>query len=241
MLRYVHGSEDSLDLDVYYVVDELPDIKKIREFCGADPEENRNLIVVKDGVVVDSYMGTPDEINNALLDTYDLHPQTCPLCITRRLERNIILKQMQVVRGIMTTLSRTKYRSIIKPALKQNWSRRVACVNQIRLAEIDYTALGKKRDGTESLKVIAFQIGQGLGLLEGCEFYTKSSMAAKYPKLRPFLYRETGADLKELDEMLQCYMEKINRISYEETDELTTYFPEYGKRYEFKCETEVSV
>lgn len=35
------------------------------------------------------YKGTPDELNNALLETYSLHKQEYPLLITRKVTHNI--------------------------------------------------------------------------------------------------------------------------------------------------------
>ena len=45
LIRYVHGSEDSLDVDVYYVFDEMPDFNACKQFCCADKNENRNIII----------------------------------------------------------------------------------------------------------------------------------------------------------------------------------------------------
>ena len=51
----VHGSEDSLDLDVVYVVPVMPAVRDCHAFCADDPDENRNLVVLRDGVVVDCF------------------------------------------------------------------------------------------------------------------------------------------------------------------------------------------
>lgn len=120
--KYIHGSEDSLDTDVYYVVKELPSFSECRAFCSANKEENRNLIVIKNGVVTNCFIGTNDEINNALIDTYQLHEQEYPLLITKRVSRDIPLKAIRVSRGILSLLSRTQYRSEIKEALKSNFT-----------------------------------------------------------------------------------------------------------------------
>ena len=84
MLKYIHGSEDSLDTDVFYVFDKIPSFAECRKFCSEDPNENRNIITIKNGIVEQCFIGTPDEINNGLLDTYKLHPQTCELKIEHR-------------------------------------------------------------------------------------------------------------------------------------------------------------
>ena len=92
MIRYIHGSADSTDLDVMYVFEALPSQGECHRFCCGDPRENRNIIAVKDGVVEQCFKGIPDEVNNALLATYPLHPQEYPLVITRRLPRDVFRK-----------------------------------------------------------------------------------------------------------------------------------------------------
>ena len=89
------------------------------------------------------------------------------------------------------------------------------------------------------LKVIAFQIGQGLGLLEGKELYTKSTIAKEYPLLKPFLYREDNLDFSSLNKMLQIYAYELKEIDFEETGSDIVYFPKYNKRYELRHEKEV--
>ena len=46
MIRYIHGSEDSLDLDVFYVFDFLHDINECKRFCSEDDTENRNISIL---------------------------------------------------------------------------------------------------------------------------------------------------------------------------------------------------
>lgn len=239
-IRYIHGSEDSTDLDVYYVFDKIPsDIKECRAFCSADKRENRNIICIKDGIVSDVFIGTPDEINNGLIDTYPLHHQDYPLLVTRRVERNIILKQIRALRGIISILSRTHYRSQVKFALRNNWSDRVAVLKILDFTTIDYENLHKQNNYHDMLKVIAFQIGQGLGLLCGHELYTKSDIAKTYPLLKPFLYRENNLDFTKLNEMLQKYALELKKIEFEEIGSDIVYFPKYNKRYELRHEKEV--
>lgn len=84
LARYIHGSEDSTDLDVLYIVDELPDKAECKRFCSAEPSENRNVATVSDGVITSVYKGTVDELNNALLITYHLDSQTDELLIYER-------------------------------------------------------------------------------------------------------------------------------------------------------------
>lgn len=238
MIRYIHGSQDSLDVDVYYVFDKMPSFKECREFCSADMSENRNIICITDGVVSEVFIGTVDEVNNGLIDTYSLHQQDYPLIVTKRLERNVILKQIRATRGILSILSRTQYRTMIKDALKHNWLNRLDCLGHIRLTEVDFDALGKRMCKEDMLKVIAFQIGQGMALFDGCELYTKQSVAEYYPQLYAFLYRQ-DCDLQVLDDMLRQYLIRLLQIEFVELDADTVDFPQYQKTYELRHETEV--
>lgn len=54
-IQQVHGSPDSLDLDVVYVVPLMPSARDCNTFCNADQLENRNLVVIRNGVVVDTF------------------------------------------------------------------------------------------------------------------------------------------------------------------------------------------
>lgn len=237
MIRYIHGSEDSIDVDVIYVFDKMPDFNECKKFC-AMTEENRNIITIEDGIVKECYIGTPDEINNALLYTYPLHEQEYPLLIERKVERDIMLKQIRAVRGILSILSRTQYRPQIKAALKGNWSERIACLKEIDLCEIDFSELGKQFSGTDFLKVIAFQIGQARGLLEGVELYTKFDIARKYKALTSYLYRIRG-DIDMIQNNLRRYIFELEKIEFVEEGKDVVYFPEFEKKFELRHETEI--
>ena len=50
--------------------------------------------------------------------------------------------------------------------------------------------LDKNHNGLDAKKVIAFQLGQAIGLHEGVELYTKSTISLFYEELKPFLYRQ---------------------------------------------------
>jgi hypothetical protein len=60
------GSPDSRDCDVLYVVPSLPDPHTCKLLCSSVAAENRNLVVLRDGYIVESYKGLPDECHNAL-------------------------------------------------------------------------------------------------------------------------------------------------------------------------------
>lgn len=238
MIRYIHGSEDSLDVDVYYVFDELPSFAECRKFCSEDINENRNIIVIKDGIVTDCFIGTIDEINNGLIDTYFLHEQKYPLLLTKRVKRDIIKKSIRSTRGIISLLSKTQYRKEIKKALNSNWIERLDCLDNIDFASIDYNSLDKQYDGTHIKKVIAFQIGQTLGLFDGIELYTKSSIAIQYPGLKKFLYRE-DADDNILNQYIQILLEKLRLLETVKLSDREVLFIKSGRKFDLKHEIEL--
>lgn len=238
MIRYIHGSEDSLDLDVYYVFDTLPEFNECRRFCSENKEENRNIIVINDGIVTDCFIGTIDEINNGLIDTYYLHEQEHPLLITRRVERDVILKALRATRGILSLISRTQYRSQIKASLYANWEDRLRCLRSIDFTEIDFSLLDKQYDGTHIKKVIAFQIGQMLGLLDGVELYTKSAIAKQYPELKEFLYREES-DVLLINKYVKILVERLEKFETKKLSDREVLFVESGRKFDLKHEKEL--
>jgi len=220
LARYIHGSEDSTDLDVLYIVDELPDKAECKRFCSADPSENRNVATVSDGVITSVYKGTVDELNNALLRTYHLHPQTDELLVTRELERCVPLKLVRAVRILLSYMSRTHYRSQVKPALRGTWTDKLNMLDKIDLTTVDFNAFHKgDHNRADILKTYAFQIGQVTGLLHNqqIEVYTKSEIAEKISEqLKPYLYREDNADLDFLNDCIRFVVELIRTVEYED-------------------------
>lgn len=183
--RLVFGSEDSTDLDTLCVVDAIPPMQEARRWCRS-ADENRNLIVVSDGLVRDCFKGSPDETNNALLATYALHPQQHPCPVTRPLPRVVPLKAVRAIRIVLSLLSRTPLRAPLKAALTSHDQAH----RQRALAQLDFAALSISADVAKS---IAFQLGQLLALIGGQELYTKSAVAAFRPALAPLLRREPSA------------------------------------------------
>lgn len=198
------GSEDSLDEDRVYVFPSLPSLEECQAFCKHKPD-NRNIIVIEDGVVIDCYKGSPDEMNNALWDTYALHPQTAPLPLTQRVTRNIPLKVVRTTRIILSMLTRTSYRTEIKAALRSHdQSQRIRILRQI-----DFVTLELDR---EQRKAIAFHLGQTLALLEGEECYTKSQVSARTPDLAPMIQREAESDLAQLNIHRDTMLRELSEV-----------------------------
>jgi hypothetical protein len=225
-IKYIHGSEDSLDVDVFYVFDKLPTFRECQEFCS-DKEENRNIIVVKNGVVIDCYKGTIDEINNGLIDTYQLHKQDYNNIVIARVERDVLIKAIRVVRCLLSHCSRTQYRTEVKTALRSpSWKVKLNTLKSIKFDEIeDYGKSGTKED---VYKVFAFQLGQVLGLFDGYEFYTKSSIANKHELLKKYLYREKNSDVTDLISYIYLFLEEVSQFEVEEVNGIV-HFKDFEK------------
>ena len=210
---YRFGSHDSQDVDVAYVFDHKPTMAECKAFCQ-NPLENRNIVVLSDGVVAECFKGLPDEMNNALYETLRFHPQKWPNPIIRRVKRNVPLKIVRATRIILSLLSRTLYRPKIKEALRSYNQ----FTRQEVLAQLDFAQVKLEPD---TLKSIAFQLGQALGLLYGRELYTKSDivrfiedvLADSQVKIEPFLYRRTETqDLTNLNCLRNKVVQELSEV-----------------------------
>jgi hypothetical protein len=201
------GSEDSTDYDIMVFVKKIPSIQKCKELCKSYDERfsyyyvgrdvNTNLAVIEDGVIVDVYKGFAKECNNMVVDTYNLHYQLHENPVTRLVEVDkdyIDTKVSRTIRIVLSTLSRSKYRPIIKRALRGNNAERMYALDAIQLFYIDDVG---KHSSEDVFKTVAFQIGQCLGMLEGRGLFSKSAVIGQYPKLKPYLDREP--DTSKLD------------------------------------------
>ena len=230
MIKYIHGSEDSIDVDVLCVFEKMPSsIQKCKLYCSEDPTENRNIIVIKDGVVTECFKGTPDEVNNALYRTYSLHKQDYPLLVTREVERDLTIKIIRAMRIILSHISRSEFRAEVKYGLSHGFNERIEALTLVNFAFIDYRNLNHNMTKYDILKTIAFQMGQTLALIHGVELYTKKEVAEYYPTLKPFLYRRGDVrmeDLNDFKESLLLHIKNVitcNEDGSEITDGITTY------------------
>ena len=216
----IFGSSDSQDIDVLVIVDEINDNpfyeiekckvydKQIAEFLQTDKEVNSNLMIVKDGIINKVLKGSSDEVNNSLIDTYHLHKQYFDNPIKRRLERDVNLKIDRTIRVLLSLISKTEYRTIVKLALKNpNINDKIETLYQCDISHI--IDLGNKNvDFIDFIKVYSFQIGQTLALMDGIELYSKIDIGNMYNNLKPFLQRDLNCDMKILNEWK-------NRLLYE--------------------------
>jgi len=188
MQTFTHGSEDSLDHDTYVIFDHIPTFKEAKSFCTSKTEDNANILVIEDGKVTWCFKGIEDECNNSLLMTYGLHDQEFPCPIFETVKRNVDVKVIRTVRGLLSYFSRTEHRIEIKKALRSTDSD--LKMDTLDLCQLSLDVDFKKASHIEVFKFFAFQMGQTKALIEGVELFSKSSVAERYPELTPYLYRE---------------------------------------------------
>jgi len=223
MTRYnLFGSEDSLDYDVMFQVDRIPKNKqecKIlcteleNSYLYQDKKVNANICVVNNEEIVEVFKGTPDECNNAVFKTYYCHTQRFPCLVSRLVPRDVALKVDRSLRIILSFLSRTEYRPIVKDALRSPVAfRRENCINC--LYSIDFNSIKsfgtKNGEPKDIVKQIAFQMAQVVGLLANhTEIYSKYKACNKFPPLIPYLHRQES-DLETLNRFKSLYLYEIS-------------------------------
>lgn len=214
--RLRFGSEDSVDEDVLYVFDSMPSFSECQKFCG-DGDDNRNIVTVVDGAIAQSFKGIPDETNNALLATFRLHKQEYENPVTRKVDRNILLKTVRATRIVLSLLSRSVYRPEIKPALKSNdQSKRLEVLRKIDFCSLEL--------GTNVCKSIAFQLGQSLALNQGHELYSKSELKEHFSDLSPFLDRFKVPTFSPLNEIRDRFLDSMKGIDIRCDGSLNLFF-----------------
>lgn len=215
----IFGSASSEDLDVVFFVAELGSIAdngsaakihaaRLAVELNASKPVNANLAIVGAGHLTAVYKGSVDELNNALYDTYALHKQVYPLQITEVLPRDVELKIIRCTRTVLSYFSRSEWRASVKKALSGDIGDKMACLRQL-----DVSRYGEEVNGipkAQFFKTVAFQMGQTLALMDGCECYTKEAIADRFPELAPYLFREAGADTKDLQRVWDRFVERVS-------------------------------
>jgi len=209
------GSADSLDLDIVFFTQKLGAIqenleltKSLATYLELDVRKgkkiNANLASLSHGTVSDVYKGTGDELNNALLATYNLHPQQHELLIKRTLARDKELKLLRTMRKILSSFSRTVHRQKIKSALKNGFPAQLIFLKNNDLTNDEALAIQHQPD---IWKIIIFAIAQVLALEQENELYTKKAIAIFFPELESIIYRHPKPDRKVLRRYLNQFIE----------------------------------
>jgi len=217
-LHQIFGSKSSTDYDIMFFVDTLGTIQESHEIISeidkeyseiySDKPVNSNICIVENGVVVDVFKGTADEVNNAMLLTYDYHEQKFSNQITRFLIRDTELKILRTARVLLSFLSRTEHRKEVKRALKSDLIQKLDVLLNIDLREI--TDLGSRNvEWKDYLKTMSFQLGQTLSLMDGVELYTKEDISDYFPGLSDMLNRKSE-NLEILDAYKDAFVFKVD-------------------------------
>ena len=215
-------------------MDTLPSLPQAQEFYREHPGENCNFIVIQDGIVTQCLKGHPDEVNNALLHTYPLHPQEHPLLILRAVPRDIFLKDITMTRKFLSPLTRTSLRPIIKAALRGSWQQRLETLQSVDLTQTDFSGV-RSREQQDLIKSMVFSLGQAVGLHDGVELYTKAAIAQHIPALAPYLYRQ-AVDLEALHQVLSSHLSALACLPLRDGPDGTVILTDTGARYDIHRE-----
>lgn len=202
----IFGSESSEDYDVMVFVDNISNTEDSKNLCiyfnsllaklfkdnnMPIKELNSNIAIIKDGIITKIHKGTTEEANNSLYLTYDFHKQFYPNQIVRLLERDIDIKIMRCARSILMLLSRSQYRDIVKFALRSDFIKKIKTLENIDYSTITEDDIKERLDFRDAIKMICFQLGQTIALIDGVELYTKESISNRFPDLEDMLYRKS--------------------------------------------------
>lgn len=173
---------------------------------------NINLAVLANGIITWVLKGIIDETNNSVFCTYHFHRQYHPLEIQRLTPRDIEKKIIRATRVILSQLTKSERRHNVKNALKANQLYiRLDALKPICFEKFDFKQ--SEEDVTETVKMIAFQLGQTMALVkENRELYTKMQVAEYEPRLKQYLMRESGCDLEVLTQVKNEYIAMIEQM-----------------------------
>lgn len=216
IIRY--GSKDSTDVDIMVVApngvrtnEELKEFitqvqyqgKFLQQFqhFGFHPlDMDFNVGVIEDGQCTNVYKGTVDEFNNMLYYQFDNFEQPCftgnPIKVL--VQRDVGLKIIRTLRGLLSQVSRTKYRKEVKQTLREGdlFDR----IDVLRMVYNDPRPLYNKLKVHEKdfNKFVAFQTVQTLELISGHEIFEKSQVIDLYPDLERMITRQPECEQHDL-------------------------------------------
>ncbi len=208
----IFGSGNSLDLDVCFFVETLSSIndnhKTVEQLIEAEAFKtlktvNANLAIVKEGIIVDCFKGIPDELNNALYKTYQLHEQKHERKIQQLVVRDLELRIERCARSLVSYFTRTTLRQDAKAALKGTLLDKLLFLEQVELSA--FKTFGKHGSVIEIYKSIAFQLGITLALFQDVELYTKTDIIELFPEFKRYLLRASDTS-EALQKQLKLFV-----------------------------------
>eukprot|EP01080_Neovahlkampfia_damariscottae_P001728 gene1728-497_t len=231
----LHGSSDSSDVDIFYLFDFFPSDLECSNFANGSKEEDRNLLVVKDGVIEKSFKGRPDECNNALFSTYHLHEQRFPCFVKYKIIRLIPTKVISAIRKVIGLCTSSKYREEIRKSLKNDSTvkQRISVLKKINFQELELKM--------KNYKTIAFQFCITISLIRGTEIYTKKEAIEQFPDLDIFIYKDEEKivkNLKILNKYKDIFLEEIKDVEFEQEEDVISVHCQLKKKmnsFENQC------
>jgi hypothetical protein len=105
-----------------------------------------------------------------------------------------------------------------------------------RMEEIDFSTLNKNMTAEDIKKIIAFQTGQTLALINGRELFTKREVADEYPELEPYLYRQKDSDVWNLKMAVNDLYSHLWATEVSSNDDTVISFPYWNYQVDLLTE-----
>lgn len=198
--RFVHGSPDSRDLDVVYIVapeSQFPNQTTLVSFCkGSDEDRNVVQLARENGKTGDwfvkrSFRGAPDEVNNAVLETHRNVPGDAPskFDVANKCCRSVLLRYIVATKAIIIKMRHLEAcrKECVKALQTWHFSTNVSTVHGPCRSNFEHL-------DQESAKYVTFHLAQSYALAIGIELFTKRSLVSFLNELEPILYYQGASD-----------------------------------------------
>lgn len=173
-----------------------------------------NFIKIENGIVSWTYKGTVDEVHNMLN-------------LPTKVDRDIGLKVLRTLRGIISHTSRTEYRKYCKETLKSNnINDKIEFLDKVY--DVDIFSKNEKIHETDFKKFITFQLCQTIALIEGTEIFTKKECKEMFINSDIFLNRVSGTYPYYIIHLMKRFLKQLKE-KCRQVDENTVEL--FGKHY----------
>lgn len=239
---YFYGSNDSSDIDCFVAVSRIPsseDLQYLKEFRtgiiegvrrstarlkGCSVTDVSNVDVDLSFIHINEEQGVIDwceydnlaEANNCLYHTFDHHRYNTRSYhsnpVKKTLTQNVSLKLVKNIRTLLTCLSRTQHRDVVKHLLKEGtFFERIEFVSDLINSNLlqEIKTFNKNLSDVEIAKDLAFSFIQLHALIQGFEVFTKRDACLNYPDLAKYIFRQKS-DLEALESFLYEILEELS-------------------------------
>lgn len=221
---YFFGSADSADTDVLILhpnatgtEQDLELVKSIKSQFAETANWDINIIAIENGIVTKSIpsKGLPDAVNNSLFSTFHLHNQLHPLEVNKLVKRDLENAINRVVDILLFFYKSTEQKKYYKNECRAVLKAKDPIILKLAvLTKFDFDKFRPYSDDEKninSLKKIAFSIGQAISLIEGIEIYSKQNLIKNHPELADLIYRRKVDDYSILNTKLNELVDKIKK------------------------------